>query len=288
MRLAYVNGRYVPLRHAAVGVEDRGLQFADAVYEVAAAFNGRLLDWDKHLARLRRGLAALFIEGVMADAALTHVAHRLLRLNAQPDALLYIQATRGEAPRNHVFPAAPTPNLMMTVRRFDWAARVRDQRQGVACAVLPDQRWARRDIKSTSLLPNVLAKEEARRLGCAEAVLIEDGLVTEGSSANIWIVDASGTLVTRGLGPHLLPGVMRDTLLALARAAGLAVVERAFTEAELRAAREAFLTSTSSPVIPITRLDGAPLADGAPGPITTRCAALMWAEITRQTGHRPA
>ena len=244
--------------------------------------NGRLFDWDKHLWRLRRGLAALFIDGVMADAALTQVARRLVAANGLADALLYIQATRGAAPRNHAFPANAPPNLILTVRRFDVAARLRDQARGVSCITLPDQRWARRDIKSTSLLPNVLAKEEARRAGAAEAVMVDgDGFVTEGSSTNMWMA-AGGRIVTRPLSADILPGVMRDTLIALARADGLAVEERAFTVAEAKAADELFLTSTSMPVVPVVRLDDAALGD--PGPVARRCAALMWGEIGRQTG----
>ncbi len=288
-RLAYVNGRYAPLAHAAVPVEDRGLQFSDSVYEVACVLNGHLFDWDKHLWRLRRGLAALFIDGVMADAALTQVARRLIALNGLADALLYIQATRGTAPRNHMFPANASPNLVLTVRRFNAAARARDQHRGVSCITLPDQRWARRDIKSTSLLPNVLAKEEARRAGAAEALMVDaDGFVTEGASTNAWMV-RGGALVTRPLSADILPGVMRDTLIALVRADGLAVEERAFTPAEALAADELFVTSTSMPVVPVVRLDGAGVGGGAPGPVAARCAALTWAEIERQTGRaRPS
>ncbi|QMW23339.1 D-amino-acid transaminase [Sandaracinobacteroides saxicola] len=287
MGIAFVNGRYGPLADAAVHVEDRGLQFADAVYEVCAVLNGRLLDWDKHCWRLRRGLAALFIEGVMGDAALGQVAARLLRANRAGDGLLYIQVTRGSARRDHPFPRDIRPTLIMTWKAFDFAARLRHQREGLAAVSLPDQRWARCDIKTTGLLANVLAKQAAKAAGGAEAVLVrEDGVVTEGGSTNIWIVDAAGVLRTHPLSARILPGVMRDTLIGLARERQMLVEERAFTLDEVRSARELFMTSTTAPVVPLVTLDGVAVGDGRPGPVATRLADAMWGEIERQTGWR--
>ncbi len=220
-RIAYVNGRYVPLAEARVGVEDRAFQFADGVYEVAAVLNGRLLDWDAHLARLRRSMGELAI-------------------------------------------AAP---------------------MGVRVVSVADGRWSRPDIKSVSLLPNVLAKEAARAAGAGEAWFVDaQGYVTEGGSTNAWIVDASGALRIRPADGAILAGVMRATLLRVAAEAGVAVEERAFSLAEARAAREAFLTSTTNPCVPVVALDGAAVGDGRPGPVTGQLAAALWAKIGRQTG----
>lgn len=282
---AYTNGRYGPVAEAAVSIEDRGFQFADSIYEVVAFLNGRFLDLDKHLWRLRRGLAALHIEGVMADAPLLAVARRLLVHCRADDGLLYIQISRGAARRDHPFPADTPPTLVMTARRFDFVQRLGQQRTGVAVIALPDQRWARCDIKTTGLLPAVLAKQEAKQAGAFEAMFHrEDGQVTEGGSTNLYMVDAAGTIVTHPLSARILPGVARDTLLSLAREAQIRVEERPFTLAEARAASELFLTSTTAPILPITRLDGAKVGNGTPGPVSGRLAGLIWAEVERQTG----
>jgi len=284
-RIAYVNGRYVPLAEARVGVEDRAFQFADGVYEVAAVLNGRLLDWDAHLARLRRSMGELAIAAPIGEAALDLVARRLLLANRAKDALLYVQVTRGEAKRDHAFPVAARPTLAMTVRPFDFAARRRACEMGVRVVSVADGRWSRPDIKSTSLLPNVLAKEAARAAGAGEAWFVDrDGYVTEGGSTNAWIIDASGALRTRPADGAILAGVMRATLLRVAAEAGVAVEERAFSLAEARAAREAFLTSTTNPCVPVVALDGAAIGDGRPGPVAARLTAALWTEIARQTG----
>ena len=286
-RLAYVDGRIVPLAEAGVSVEDRGLQFADSVYEVCAVLNGRLLDWPAHLARLARNLGELAIALPMADAALTAVAARLLAANRAREALLYIQVSRGTARREHVFAAAMQPTLVMTVRRFDFAQRVAQQASGVAALTAPDQRWGRCDIKTTGLLANLLAKQAARDAGAFEALLVDrDGLVAEGGSTNVWAV-TDGVLTTPPLSHRLLPGVMRATLLRLAHDAGIAVAEQPLPLRDARAADEVLLTSTTVPVLPVVRLDGATVGSGRPGPMATRLAALLWAEIARQTGYRP-
>ncbi|WP_448582360.1 aminotransferase class IV [Thermaurantiacus sp.] len=290
---AYVNGRYLPLAHASLPVEDRGTQFADAVYEVIAMFGSQPLDWRAHCWRLRRGLAALFIAGAPEEPALAHIAKTLWRRARLEDGLLYIQVSRGTARRDHGFPANTAPNLVMTARAFDFRQRLRQQQTGVAVVSLPDQRWQRCDLKTTGLLGAVLGKAEARRLGAFEAMFYrEDGTVTEGASTNMWLVEPSGTLVTHPLSAHILPGVMRETVLRLARDAQFTVAERPFTLAQARTAPELFLTSTTGPLLPITRLDGRPVGTGTahagiPGPTATRLATLLWNEITRQTGWHP-
>lgn len=285
-QLAYVDGRILPLREAAVPVEDRGLQFADSLYEVTAVLNGRLLDWDGHLARLRRGCAELAIPFTMSDAALGIAARHLVRVNGHAEALLYLQLSRGTAKRDHVFPRGARPGLVMTVRRFDFAGRKALQVKGIAVITRPDIRWGRVDIKTTGLLPNVLAKESARAAGAFEAWLVTaDGIVREGGSTNAWIVK-DGVVITHPESPHILPGIARSTLIRLAEAAQIRVEQRAFTLAEALAADEALLTSTTAPLLPITRIDGRVVGTGTPGPVAARLAGLVADEIHRQTGWR--
>lgn len=286
-RLAYVDGRMVPLAKARISVEDRGLQFADGVYEVCAVLAGRLLDWSRHVERLRRNLAALFIAEPMGMAAIGLVARRLIAANRATEALLYIQITRGPARRDHGFPAQARPTLVMTVRPFDFAQRVGQQAGGVPVITVNDQRWDRCDIKTTGLLANVLAKQDARAAGVFEAWLVaNDGVVTEGSSTNAWIVDVGGAVVTHPLSARILPGVMRAAVIEAALAAGMAVAERQFMVEEALGATEAFITSTTVPVLPVIRIDDHAVGDGKPGPVAARLAALIWQRIADQTGWR--
>lgn len=285
--LAYVDGRVTRLADAHVHVEDRGLQFADSVYEVCAVMAGRLFDWDQHLARLARNLKALFIAMPIGREALTLQARRLVAKAGLPEGLLYIQVTRGHARRDHGFPASPRPSLIMTARRFDFAQRPAQQQKGVGVITVNDQRWGRCDIKTTGLLANVLAKQDARAAGAFEALFVAgDDTVREGGSTNFWIV-RNGRIATHPLSAHTLPGIMRSTALRLAGLSQLPADERPFDLAEALVADEAFLTSTTAPVMPVISIDGFKVGDGRPGPVTTRLAALLWDEIERQTGYRP-
>ena len=283
---AYVDGQYMPLADAMVPIEDRGLQFADSIYEVVAVLCGTLLDWPDHLVRLRRNLAALFIPLAHSDAALGLVARQLVSRARLGDGLLYIQISRGSARRDHGFPKAPHPRLMMTARSFDFHQRARQQREGVSVRTIPDQRWGRVDIKTTGLLANVLAKQDARTAGDFEAWFIaEDGTVREGGSTNAWIVKA-GTLITHPLSAHILPGIARMSLIRLAQEHGIMVEETPFHLDDALAADEALLTSTTAPVLPIVKIDGQPVAHGKPGPMAARLAEMVAADIHRQTGWR--
>jgi D-alanine transaminase len=285
-QLAYVDGQVTRLADAHVHVEDRGLQFADSIYEVVAVLNGRLLDWPGHLTRLRRTLAALFIDFPMSDAALGLQARRLVARNGHRDALLYIQISRGAARRDHGFPADARASLIMTVRRFNFTQRIGQQQTGVSVLTVNDMRWRRVDLKTTGLLANVLAKQDARMGGAFEAWMIApDGTVREGSSTNAWMVK-DGVLITHPLSESILPGIARATLLRLAAANGIVVEERRFSLDELFAADEALLTSTTAPLLPVVRVDGRPIGDGTPGPMATRLAALVWNDIEAQTGWR--
>lgn len=271
-RIAYVNGRY--LRHAEAGVhiEDRGYQFADGVYEVCGVRGGRLMDEDKHLERLQRSLKELRIDMPMALPALRHVLREVVRRNRISNGMVYFQVTRGVAPRDHPFPPAGTkPAIVVTAKRLNEARVARSVEKGVAVVTMPDLRWARRDIKSVALLPNILAKQAAREAGAYEAWLVDrDGFVTEGSSTNAWIVDKDGCVVTRSLSPDILPGVTRQVLFEAARREGIEIVERSFTSEEAKAAREAFISASSAVIIPVVRIDDASIGNGEPGSVTMR------------------
>ena len=275
-RIAYVNGRYLPQRDASVNIEDRGYQFADGIYEVVHLHRGRCIDAERHLDRLERSLAEVRIAMPMGRAALVHVLHEVARRNRVATGLLYMQVTRGVARREHAFPDAATlPALVVTARRL---ARYPAEVDGWAVKAItcPDLRWARCDIKSVALLPNVLARQAAREQGAAEAILLgAGGMVTEGAATSVWIVDSAGALRTRPLSHAILPGCTRDALAALMADEGVAFQESAFSLAELRAAQEVFLTSASSFVKPVVAIDGASVGDGGVGPVTRRLFALF-------------
>jgi D-alanine transaminase len=281
-RFAYVNGRYRPHPEAMVHVEDRGYQLADGVYEVVAVHDGRFVDEQPHLDRLDRSLFELRIGWPMTPAALKLVMRELVRRNRLRNGILYVQVTRGVAPRDHAFPKTRVaPGLVMTTKRARTLApgAVRD---GVAVITIPDIRWGRCDIKSVALLPNVLGKQAAHEAGAFEAWQVTaSGVVTEGTSTNAWIVTREGRVVTHPPGPQILNGVTRLTVLRLAAESQIAVEERPFTFEELKSAREAFLTSTTSHVLPVTRVDGELVGDGKPGRIARRLRELYIAELGR-------
>lgn len=282
-RVAYVNGRYLPHAEASVHVEDRGYQFADGIYEVMAVWNGLPVDLDLHLARMARGLADLSIAHPMSPRALKVVLRRILEKNRIRNGLLYLQVSRGVAPRNHLFPRDVPPSLVVTARSGLGPAR-KAVEDGVAVIALPDIRWQRRDIKSVSLLPNVMAKQKASEAGAFEAWMTDpDGTVTEASASNAWIVDKDGRLVTRGLGTSILAGITRHVVAELARGAGLEVVERPFTLAEAQQAREAFISSTTSFVLPVVEVDGIVIGNGAPGSLARRLRDLYIARLNALT-----
>ena len=267
-RQAYVNGRYLPHLQASVHIEDRGFQFADGVYEVVVIYRGALIDEDPHLDRLERSLDELRITMPMPRQALKLVARELIRRNEVQDGFIYLQITRGVAPRDHAFPARAKPTLVMTTR---WMKPQREtlQLDGVSVITAPDIRWGRCDIKSVALLPNVLLKQAAVEAGAYEAWQVDDaGKVTEGTSSNAWIVTNDGTAVTRNATHAILNGITRQSLLKVIQAEGYDFAERPFTVAEAKAAREAFLTSSTSYVMPVTRIDDTPVGDARPGPLT--------------------
>jgi D-alanine transaminase len=287
-RVAYVNGRYLPHAQAAVHIEDRGYQFADGVYEVIAVVNGRLLDGGPHLARLERSVAELRMAMPMPVASLRAVIAETVRQNRVERGIVYLQVTRGTARRDHPFPKAAMPSLVVSARRLAPAPALAEA--GVAVITVADIRWARCDIKSVALLPNALAKQQAREENAYEAWQVDAaGMVTEGGSTNAWIVTADGTVVTRPAENAILNGITRTRLLALARAQSVAVDERAFSVAEAKAAREAFLTSTTAFVLPVVRIDGAAIGNGHPGSVTLALRELYRRFVDASTAaDRPA
>ncbi|HLH94533.1 MAG TPA: D-amino-acid transaminase [Xanthobacteraceae bacterium] len=268
-RIAYVNGRYLPSDRALVSIEDRGYQFSDGVYEVCEVRGGAIIDERRHLARLARSLGELRIRAPMAQSALAVILREVIRRNRVHNGIVYLQITRGVARRDFAFPPPHTqPSLVVTARNLDLAANERRADQGLAVVTVPENRWARPDIKSVSLLANVLAKQAARDRGAAEAWFVDgQGRVTEGASSNAWIVTADGRVVTRPADNGILRGITRTVLIGVIKAQNLLFEERPFSLEEAYRAREAFVTAASQIVMPVTRIDDRPVGDGAPGPV---------------------
>ncbi len=269
-RYAYVSGAFVPHRKANVHIEDRGLQFADSVYEVIACLGGNLADERGHLDRLERSLGELQIAMPVARPVLSRLIRELVRKNRLRNANIYIQVTRGAARRDFKFPARVRPNLIMT----SWPVRFPADDTlpaGMAVVTVPDLRWKRRDIKTTALIAQVMAKQEAYRQGAGEAWMVdESGAITEGSSSNAWIVTADNVLVTRKASNDILRGVTRTALFNICEELQLRIEERAFTVEEARQAREAFTSSAVAMIVPVTRIDGQTIGSGAAGPVARR------------------
>jgi D-alanine transaminase len=270
-RVAYVNGRYLPLAQAGVSILDRAFVFGDGVYEVCLVRDAALIDEARHLARLNVSLKALRIAAPVGEAALKRILREVVARNRVRDGLVYLQISRGVARRDHGFPPpGVTPGLVVTAKSLDPRLGEANAERGVAVITVPEERWAHPHVKSLQLLPNVLAKQEAREAGAFEAWFVDrDGYVTEGSSTNAWIVDASGALVTRQADQAILRGVTRTTLLDIVVAENLRFEERPFGRQEAYGAREAFLSSATTIATPVVAIDGRTIGDGRPGPVTT-------------------
>ena len=269
-RIAYVNGQYVRHRDAKVHIEDRGYQFADGVYEVFAVMCGKLIGEVGHLERLTHSLKELRIDWPIKRSALMIVINEIVRRNHVYDGIIYLQITRGVAPRDHPFPKEPNSTIVLTARKsapLDKEAL----RAGSDVITIPDIRWQRCDIKSVALLPNILGKQQARESGAFEAWQVDNtGFVTEGTSTNAWIVTQNGELVTRNVSKEILNGITRLAVIEAAKAVGISIVERPFTPAEAISAKEAFATSSSSHVKAVTRIDGKSIGNGHVGDVTSR------------------
>ncbi len=273
--IAFVNGRYVFKKEAMVNVEDRGYQFADGVYEVIAVSNSRLIDLDAHLDRLSRSLAELEIAWPLKRRVLVLIFSKLIKRNNLKDGNIYLQISRGVANRNHSFPKTRVrPSLVITVSKF---GRPSDKkfREGVKVVTMQENRWSRPDIKSIALLPNVLAKEFAYKKDSFETWFLDvDQTITEGSSTNAWIVLPEGEIVTRELGTKILGGITRARMVELARSAGMFVTEKPFSLQDALSAEEAFITSTTSLVMPVIEIDGKTIGSGRPGPVALKLKKL--------------
>ncbi len=270
--LVYLNGAFLPSEQAQVSVFDRGFVFADGVYEVIPAYGGRLFRLPQHLVRLDNSLAGIRLSNPMSTHDWQAVFTRLVESGGDADQSVYLQVTRGPAERDHAFPKQITPTVFAysQILKYPEPALLA---AGVAAITVSDIRWQRCDIKAIALLPNVLMRQQATEQGAAEAILLRDGIMTEGSASNIFLV-LNGKLVTPPKGPFILPGVTRDLALELARTHGLACEERVVTESELRSADELMLSSSTKELLPITRLDGSPVGSGKPGPLHARLHAL--------------
>lgn len=270
-RIAYVNGQYLPHRDASVHIEDRGYQFADGVYEVVTIVGSRMIDEEGHLDRLWRSLGELKIDAPMKREPLKMVMREVIRQNGIRDGIIYLQVTRGVAPRDHPFPEDIPSSLVMTAKKLSLEKAAKKAQEGVSVITVPDIRWTRRDIKSVSLLPNVLAKQEAKESGAYEAFQVdEDGMVTEGSSTNAWIVSKEGKIVTRPTSNSILAGITRASLIRELEKNGIELELRSFSVEELLSAREVFLTSSTSYVLPVVKVDDQVIGNGHPGLISQK------------------
>lgn len=269
--VAFINGSFVPLAEAKISIDDRGFQFGDGVYEVIRTYKGRPFALEAHWARLERSAAALELTQPYSRTEWTHFVLEGVRRAAYPEAKIYIQLSRGAAPRDHVYPAHMAPTVVMTVREFHPLDKSVPA-TGVEAMTIEDIRWGRCDIKSLNLLANVLARQQAKQAHVFEAILVKEGLVTEGAVSNVMVV-CGGAVLTAPEGPRILSGVTRAVVLELAINEGLPIHERGISQAELYGADEVFLTGTTVEVLAVVRVDGKSIGDGRPGPVTQRLAA---------------
>ena len=276
-RTVYVNGEYVAEEDAKVSVFDRGFLFADGIYEVSSVLDGKLIDNPGHMARLERSLNELKMARPCSNDELLAIQKELIKRNDLTEGVVYMQVTRGAADRDFNFPKDATPSLVMFTQEKNILANPAADK-GIAIVTLPDIRWQRRDIKTVQLLASSLAKQTAKEMGVDDAWLVEDGMITEGTSNNAFIVTEDGTIITRGLSNSILHGITRKAVLKVANELGLTLVERSFTPEEAYDAVEAFSTSASSFVMPIIKIDDHILGNGVPGPVSQKLRAAYIAE----------
>ena len=280
--IAYINGAFVPLSEAKVSVLDRGFLFADGIYEVSAVLDGKLIDNESHLARLERSVGEIKLPLPETVARIKEIQRELITRNQLKDGLVYIQVTRGaDVGRDFAFPKGVKPTLMMFTSVKD-IVNAASARTGIGVITVPDIRWTRRDIKSVALLAQVLAKQAAAAAGAGEAWMIEDGKVTEGGSSSAFILTQDDVLVTRQNGSEILPGCTRKAVVALAAERQLRIEERPFSIEEALGAKEAFITSATVFVQPVVTIDGKPVANGKPGPMTDRLRQI-YVDFARAT-----
>ena len=278
MSIAYLNGHWSKPEDAKISVFDRGFMFGDGVYEVMPVYHGHIFTLDQHIARLKRSMAEVRIQSPLDASAWKVLLEEAVSRSGEQNALIYLQVTRGVAPRSHAFPDHHESALVVTARRLRFL-----QGDGVDVITIPDIRWKRCDIKSISLLPNVLGKQQAKDSGASEAWMVDSGgQVTEGTLSNAWIVTERGELITRDVSHAILNGITRQAVLRLATGAEIAFSERPFTVNEAKAAREAFITGTTVLVTPVVRIDGEPVGNGRTGEFTAKLLAFYARHMDNQ------
>ena len=280
-RIAYVNGQYLPHDHAEIHIDDRGYQFGDGIYEVVSILNGKLADQDWHLDRMQYSLSEMNIPMPMSREALKIIIANLIRMNRISNGLIYFQVTRGVMRRDHAFNAMMTPQLVMTAKTLPKLTQhIIDP---VKVITVPDQRWQRRDIKTLQLLPNCMAKTKAMEKGAYEALMVDhDGLITEGSSSNAWIVTDQGELITRPATYDILSGITRKAILEIAAKRNLKIIERGFSVDEAKNAAEVFVTSATSLVTPVSRVDDVQIGTGDAGPVSVALRQSYFDHVNAQ------
>lgn len=286
-RYISVNGRFVPYAHAATHVEDRGYQLGDGVYEVIACYEGRMVDGPAHLTRLDDSLQAIDIPPPLTTRQWQLCLQELMRRNRLSEGMIYIQVTRGVAPRQHNYPTGLRPTLVTSCKPLCFSKLWKQYAPGVTTITAPDHRWHSPHIKSINLLANLLGKQAAQNQGAYEQILIRDGYITETNVANVWIVDAQGHLCTPVADGSILSGITRMRLLALLDHAGIAVTVRPIHATELPTAQEVFLSSSIAGIIPVIMIDAHPVADGSVGSLTQKAQACYHAFFT-ETSHDAA
>lgn len=279
-RIVYVNGSYVPEEEAKISVFDRAFLFGDAVYEVTAVLDGRLVDFAPHIERLDRSLKEIALAPPLSHDELRALHEELVRRNALEEGIVYLEISRGAADRDFAYPENCTPGVVAFTQSRALIANPYAE-TGVKVITIPDLRWKRRDIKSTSMLAQAMGKQEAKRKGAYEAWMVEDGVVTEGTSSSAFIFDAQGVIRTQPLGHHILPGVTRRAILRLAALEGVSLEERPFNVGEALSAREAFMTAASAFVLPVVEIDGVGIGDGRPGPMARKFRTLYIEEALK-------
>lgn len=278
-RIVYVNGTYLPEEQATISIFDRGFIFADGIYEVSAVINGKLVDVEAHMARLERSCAEIHLALPWPRADIIAIHHELMKRNNLTSGGVYLQVTRGAADRSFTFPAEAKPSLVMFTQA---RAMNREVSKGYKLMSVPDLRWKRRDIKSVGLLAQVLAKQAAAEAGCDEALMIEDGVITEGGSSTAWIVKDK-TLISRPLSQAVLAGITRKAVLTYLAESGFTFEERAFTLDEAKAADEVIITAATALVMPATEIDGQSIGGGQPGPVARRLRDIYF-DLAEQGG----
>lgn len=272
-RCVYINGEFLPESEAKVSIMDRGYLFADGVYEVSAVIDGRMLDNDEHLRRLERSLGELDLRSPLPVDEIVGIQNELIKRNNLQEGIIYLQITRGVAERDFLWPDDYSPTLTLFTQEKNLLHSPQAEK-GISIITVPDIRWQRRDIKSIALIAPAMAKNAARKAGADDAWMVDNGYVTEATSANAFIVTMEGILVTRDLSSKILHGITRRAVLRLAEETQLTIQERPFTPEEAYDAAEAFVTGSSFFVLPVIKIDGHILSNGAPGAITKRLRQL--------------